>query len=439
VLGSGFTAKPLVDYLFAQSSYQLSVTGLTIAEAEEVTEKRPRTEAVALNIKDNEALRQRIAAADFVVSMLPYEFHSQVGRYCVDLRKSMLTTSYAKEEILKLDAAARENGVLILKEIGLDPGFDHISAMQIIDSVKTKGGKIVSLQSYAGGFPAPDSNNNPWQYKFSWSPKGVLIAAKSDACYLKDEKIIKMPGKAIADHTWRIRINEFEYEAYPNRDALPYLKSYRIEDTKTIVRATLRYPGWAEMMGAVNALGLHDERPIEGISGLTYNGLLKRILDVDGAIDPKMYIREKLQLDRNSSTLKNLKWLGIFSSNKKINSRSKISPIDFLVELMLQKMRYAQGERDMVVLYHDFLAEYPDRQERITAQLVEYGDPNGYMAMSKTVGLPAAVATHLYLQGKIKLTGVQIPVVPEIYRPVIQELLKIGFAYQECIEVLESV
>lgn len=437
VLGSGFTAKPLVDFLYAQKIYRIVVTGLTQQEAERITEKRQNTIAAALNIMDDDAVRSHIQSVDFVVSLLPYEFHVRVANFCVALGKSMLTTSYAKEEIYKLDRAARKKGVLILKEIGLDPGFDHISAMQIIHNVKARGGKIVSFKSYAGGFPAPDSNNNPWQYKFSWSPKGVLIASKSDARYLDKGKITDMPGKEIANHTWQVKINGVEYEAFPNRDSLPYLRNYQIDEAHTIVRATLRYPGWAEMMSAVNTLGLLNEHVLEGVSGLSYRQILQNIFELDGMLDPKSFILKKLKLNKNLDALEKLQWLDIFNQAKKLDNVSKISPIDFLVQLMLQKMQYAKGERDMVVMYHDFLAEYSDRKEKITARLIEYGDPNGYMAMSKTVGLPAAVGAHLFLQGQIKLTGVQIPVVPEIYKPVLQELLRLGFAYEEKVEVIE--
>ena len=436
VLGSGFTAKPLVDYLYAQNDYHLTVTGLTVEEAQNVTKNRDHTTAMALNIMDDAAVSEQIGSHDFVASMLPYEFHTRVAKMCVAQHKSMLTTSYAKEEIYQLDKPARKKSVLILKEVGLDPGFDHISAMQIIHNVKAKGGRIISFKSYAGGFPAPDADTNPWHYKFSWSPKGVLVAAKSDAKYMQDGKVINMAGKDILQHTWPIQIDGVTYEAYPNRDSLPYLQRYHLEDTPSIMRATLRYPGWTEMMSAVHHLGLLDDQPIDDPAGMSYRQIFERITGLHGELRPALQQRVK---DSNIEAIySKLDWLGLFSNKIFTATKSPLRPIDFLVKLMIDNMQYSPGERDMVLLYHDFIAAYPDHHERITARLLEYGEPNGYMAMSKTVGLPAAVAAHLYLQGKIQLSGVQIPVVPEIYQPVLEELLQLGIGYSERIEPLEA-
>lgn len=436
VLGAGFTAKPLVDYLLSQNRYHITVTGLTTEEAQVVTENREHTTALALNIMDEEAVQKLIASHGFVASMLPYEFHTRVAKFCMAQRKSMLTTSYAKNEIVRLDKPARENGVLILKEVGLDPGFDHISALQIIHNVKAKGGRIVSFKSYAGGFPAPEADNNPWRYKFSWSPKGVLVAAKSDAKYLQNGAAINMAGKDILQHTTPITIDGVTYEAFPNRDALPYRKQYDIEQAQTILRATLRYPGWAEMMQVVNRLGLLSEEIRNGIAGLSNRQLFEQISGMHG--DVKDTIRQRFPDSDHRVIFERLAWLGLFDDQRNTHRGTEVRPIDFLVNLMIDKMQYAPGERDMVLLYHDFLADYGDHRERITARLVEYGEPHGYMAMSKTVGLPAAVAAHLYLQGKINLTGVQIPVVPEIYEPVMQELLRLGFGYSEKVERLQD-
>lgn len=440
VLGSGFTARPLVDYLLHTGRYRLAVTGLTRAEAERVTQKRAGTTPLSLDINDEVALRRLISEADFVVSLLPYEFHARVARHCIELGKSMLTTSYAKDDIYQLDSVARKKNVLILKEIGLDPGFDHISAMRIIHRVQEAGGRIASFISYAGGVPAPEADTNPLHYKFSWSPRGVLLAARSDACYMRDRVVIDVPGKDVLLHTWRVPVDEMEFEAYPNRDSIPYIKAYGIEGVETIIRATLRYPGWSETMAAFHRLGLLGDTPLLETNGKTNAAILRELLarhyaqePVTPGVSSKEDLKMELLKQLSSQAMLVLQWLELFAEVPFPAQKRPLAPIDFLLQLMFKKMQYAAGERDMIVLAHDFIAVYPDRRERITARLLEYGDPEpgGYSAMARTVGLPAAVAADSYLRGEIQLSGVQIPVVKEIYEPVLQALIDFGFAYEE--------
>lgn len=436
VLGAGFVAAPLVDYLLATKRYQVTVTGLTEAEAERITRKRARSSAVALSITDEAKLYKLVAGADLVVSLLPYNFHVLAARACLRHDKSLITTSYAKDDIYQLDGEARRRGVLILKEMGLDPGIDHMSAMQFIDGVSKRGGTVVSFQSFCGGIPSPDADNNPWHYKFSWSPIGVLIAGKSDVRYRKDGRIEQIAGQHLPECTWPIRFDQFQFEGYPNRDSVPYVTAYRIPEAHTVIRGTLRYPGWTEMMAACNRLGLLDEREISGVAGLSHNAYLRRIFNLSERTEPKQYIADSLRLDAGSMVLARLAWLELFSDVHRIEQGAPLAPIDFMAQRMLAKMQYQPGERDMVVLYHEIEVKWPDRIERTRIKLVEYGEPDGHFAMSKTVALTAAVAADLVAQGKIELTGVQIPVLAEIYEPVLAGLAELGIRVEAQTRVL---
>lgn len=428
VLGSGFVAKPLITYLVGLKKYKVMVTGITLAEAKMATGLRAFTEALRLDVNDDRELGQLIKNADIVVSLLPYAFHARIARACIAHRKSMVTTSYAKSEIFTLDKEARSNNVLILKEMGLDPGLDHISAMKLIDAIKTGGGDIVSMRSYCGGFPAPEANDNPLHYKFSWSPKGVLLAIKGAARYYEDEKIIKVKGDEIDQSATRIRINEFNFEAYPNRDSLPYLHSYGIQNARTLVRYTLRYPGWTALFAAVHKMGLLDEEPVDFTEGTSYHAFVQKA--GKACLNPP-FEHKAVNSIEHDEIVKKMQWLDLFNTEKIVKEKSPVSPIDFLTNRMLEKMQYAVGERDMIVLYHDFVVKFPDRKERITSQLINYGDQYGHSAMSSSVAAPAVAAVNLILQGKIKLKGVQIPVNPEIYNPVMNELAKMGMSFEE--------
>ncbi len=426
VLGAGFTSKPLVDYLLKQKDVEVTVTGLTVREAEKVTEKRPGSVAVALDLRDKKHFSALVADSDVAISLLPYEFHVKAAQKCIEARRPLVTTSYAKDEIYQLDAEARANGVLILKEMGLDPGIDHMSAMRIFDRIRERRGKVVSFKSSCGGVPAPEADNNPLHYKFSWSPKGVLLAAKSDVQFVEDGVKKSFSGRDLEKCTETLAFDGFSLESYPNRDSLPYLEFYKIPEAKTIQRATLRYRGWSAFMSELNRLGFLDEGGREFAAGASWREITQSILNQspNGAIQPE--------------TLKNLEWLGLFDDAKKIKSSLETNPIDFLTQAMVEKMQYAPEERDMIVLNHEIIADYGGRLEKITARLIAYGEPGKYSAMAKTVALPAAVAANKILRGEFSLAGVQIPVIPQIYNPVLDELDALGIRFEESTEQIQG-
>ena len=436
ILGAGMVAKPIVDYLVESKKVSVTMASRTVEKAHKILQGRENTRAVPLLIDNDTLLENLIREADVVISLLPYAYHVKTAKYCIKYRISMVTTSYISKLMQDLDKEAREVGVLLLNEIGLDPGIDHMSAMRIIHAVSKKGGYVRSFRSYCGGLPAPEANNNPWGYKFSWSPRAVLMAGRNDALYLKKGETVSIPGADLFEHNWPVTIADMEFETYPNRDSMPYQELYGIGKAETMFRGTLRNPGWSRTLQVVSHLNLLTEKEISGIKGASYRRIMQEIIGLPQDQDPKDYILKKLEIPADDEIIKKLAWLDLFSDHQYPNETT--TALDFLAERMATKMPYAEGERDMIVLYHDFLAEYPDHQERITSTLVDYGIPHGDSAMSRTVSLPAAIATKLILEGKIKETGVHIPVDPEIYEPVLNELERLNIVCEEKTEVIKA-
>ena len=436
ILGAGMVAKPMIDYFLHSGKIHVINATRTLSKAEKIIKGRDNATIVKLIANDDVAFERLITQSDVVVSLLPYAYHVKTANFCLRHQKHLVTTSYVSPEMNALNTKAEQRNVIILNEIGLDPGIDHMSAMRIIDNVHERGGKIKVFRSYCGGFPSPGANNNPWRYKFSWSPKGVLMAGRNRAQYLKNGKIIQIDGKDLFEHHWPINIENLELETYPNRDSLQYIKLYNIPETNTMFRGTLRYPGWCRTMRAVSQLKLLEEKVINNIQGLSNRQILQKILDLRSDQDPRKHIHKILEIDENDEIIKKLEWLGIFSGDK--FDGEQITPIDFLSIIMMDKLRYNDHERDMVVLYHDFVAEFPNRREHITSTLIDTGLIGGDSSMSRTVSLPAAIAVKLILEGKINVTGVQIPVKKQIYEPVLEELEHLGIVCQEQTEVEDS-
>ena len=432
VLGAGLVSGPLVHYLLDQPEFQVKVASRTLAKAEKLVAGAKNGIAQQLDVHDEAALERLISEADLSISLLPYIYHPLVARLCVKHKKDMVTASYVKDEMRALDSEAKSAGVILLNEIGVDPGIDHMSAMKIIDHVRGQGGEIESFSSYCGGLPAPEANDNPFGYKFSWSPRGVILAGKNPARYLKDGEIVDIPGEELFAHHWPVEIEGLGMlEGYPNRDSLPYIDTYGIHGVKSMFRGTLRYPGWSETMFNIGKLGLLDEKERNDLEGKTFAQLTASLIGKTGG-NLRRSLASFLGIDEDSSVISNLEWLGFLSDDPL--PRDARSALDVLAKRMQEKMRYAPGERDLLVMQHEFIARFPDHKERITSTMIDYGIPYGDTSMSRTVGLSVAIATKLILQGKINLTGVQVPVLPEIYEPVLAELDELGIGFSEKIE-----
>ncbi|MFH1196947.1 MAG: saccharopine dehydrogenase C-terminal domain-containing protein [bacterium] len=320
--------------------------------------------------------------------------------------------------------------MLFLNEIGLDPGIDHMSAMKIIHDVERKGGKILSFESVCGGLPAPEANDNPFGYKFSWSPRGVVMAGRNNAQYLKDGKEVVIEGKNLFLNNWKKEVESLgELEVYPNRDSMLYKDLYGLNNAHTIFRGTFRNPGWCNTLYKIASLGFLDDTERPELADTTLAEIVASLIKTTSE-NTKEKTASHLGVEVESDVIKRLDWLGLFS-DKKVKADPP-SYLDFLANVMLEKMPYKQGERDMIVLQHDFIAEYTGGdKEHIVSLLIDFGIPNGDSAMARTVSLPAAIAAKLLVDEKIKLSGVHIPNMPELYEPVMAELEKMNIKFKE--------
>lgn len=426
VLGAGLVAKPLVRYLL-DSDYNVKVASRTLSKAEFLTENHPNGYAEQLNVDDKSRLRKLIGEADIVISLLPYTHHVTVADICIQKKKDMVTTSYVSDKMQGLNEKAVKAGIIILNETGLDPGIDHMSAMKIIHRVKNSGGKITSFCSYCGGLPAPEANTNPFGYKFSWSPRGVVLAAKNNAKYLKNGKEVFVPSEKLFDAYSIISIPEIgDFEAYPNRNSIPYIDKYGINGTETMFRGTLRNLGWCETWKKIGELGLLNEKTMD-LTGLSFREFTEKLINKKDV--NKKGVAEYLKIDENSDVIKRFEWLGLLGDEKLPVIQG--SPLDVLVAQLLKNLQYKEGERDMVVLHHEFIAEFKKGKEKISSTLIDFGIPNSDSSMARTVGLPAAIATKLILEEKIDSKGVHIPILPAIYEPILKELGKLGVKFKE--------
>ena len=429
VLGAGLVARPLVRYLL-EKGYQVVMASRTASKAEAMIAGHPNGKALALNVQDEAVLAQLIKECDLAVSLVPYAFHPVVARHCIAHGKHMVTTSYVSAGMQELDGAARNAGVTILNEIGVDPGIDHMSAMRIIDGVRIRGGRIVAFRSYCGGLPAPEANDNPFGYKFSWAPRGVLLAGRNNAQYLLDGRKVEVPSHRLFRDMHILAVEgQGDYEAYPNRDSISYIDVYGLHGIQTMYRGTLRNPGWCDCLFNFGKLGLLSLDEVE-VKGKTYLQLMQEVVGASPDEDIRAATARKLGIPREALPIHNLEWLGMFSDREFAVER--ISPLDAMGELMYEKLSFRAGERDMIVLFHDFRAEFPGgKRERIISQMIDYGIPSGDSSMSRTVSLPAAIGVHMILTGRIQAVGVLRPVAPDIYNPVLNELASLDISCEE--------
>jgi len=427
-LGAGLVARPYIQYL-SDNGFNVIVASRTMSKAEHLIERCNNTEAVTFDItKDDELLEELVKKADIVCSLLPYTFHVKAAKVAIRHKTHFCTTSYISEEMKALEGDAKKAGVLLLNECGVDPGIDHMSAMKIIDEVHNNNGKIESFTSFTGGLPAPDANNNPFGYKLSWSPRGVLLAGRNDAQFLRDGKEVRIPGSELFENYELMEVPDMgTFEGYPNRDSLSYIDIYNIHETKTMLRGTFRNVGWCGTLDKIADLGLLDieERSLEGMK---YADLMRELTSTSDS-DVKSTVANFCKIESNNPIISRLEWLGLLGDTQIPTGTS--TPLDALCNLFEDKMQYAPGERDMLVMHHEFIVEYPDKKQKITSTLIDYGIANGDSSMSRTVAFPVAIASKMILDGKIALTGVHRPIIPEIYEPILKELKTLGIKMDE--------
>ncbi|WP_196137682.1 saccharopine dehydrogenase C-terminal domain-containing protein [Aliikangiella sp. G2MR2-5] len=412
LLGAGFVTGPLVDYLH-KKNHQITVGSQFLYEAEELVAGRDNLTPLQVDVTDAQQLTELVKGADLVISFVPFQFHVSVAKICVAERTSMVTASYTHEDMWKLNEEAKAAGITILNEIGVDPGIDHMTAMKVIDEAHEQGKKVEALVSWCGGIPAPEANNNPLGYKFSWSPMAVLSAVSNDAIYLSKGESKSIAGEELLASMRDVTLtSDMELKGYANRNSLSYKQEYRIPEVKTLLRGTLRYPGFGPVIDAAKKVGLLSSQSFDGEAPTTWHDLMTYLAKLKS-------VESSADLFNDRSIGDSFKWLGCFSEEKILGD----SPIAAFCSLLTEKLKYQEGEQDMIVMQHRMvIVDSEGNKEFHRSTLVEKGDSGGYSAMAKTVGYPAAIAADLILAGKIDRKGVCIPVTKDIYEPVLREL-----------------
>jgi saccharopine dehydrogenase (NADP+, L-glutamate forming)/spermidine synthase len=429
VLGAGLVSKPGVVYLLEQG-YSVTVASRTVEKAALVVQGFDNGTALSFLVEDQAGLDELVRRHDIIVSLLPWIHHAKVARACLKNRKHMATTSYVSDAMRSFDADARADGLLFLNEIGIDPGVDHMSAMRIIDAVHDRGGKIRHFYSFCGGLPAPEDNDNPFGYKFSWSPRGVVLASRNAARFLENGDQVVIDGEDLFLNKRIESVDPLgEFEVYPNRDSMPYKEIYGLKDALTVMRGTYRNVGWCDTFKKIIDLGLVDETPVSYPEGTSYRQMTAGLVGAGEKDDVAAATAVKLGLDRDHFVIGNLDWLGLFSADPLAKGDSRL---DILSERLQEKLYYRPGEKDMLILRHRFVVENADRSmQNVTSTLIDYGIPHGDSSMARTVSLPLAIGIRLMAEGKIDLTGVQIPIKKEIYTPVLDGIAKLGIEMKE--------
>lgn len=409
------------------SATPLLVACRTLSSAQSLSAGVANANPIALDVNDEKALDAAVGQHDLVISLIPYTFHAKVIKSAIRTKKHVVTTSYVSPAMEELAAEAKAAGITVMNEIGLDPGIDHLYAVKTIEEVHRAGGKIKSFLSYCGGLPAPEASDNPLGYKFSWSSRGVLLALGNNAKYWKDGQVSEVAGKDLMGTAQPYYIYPgYAFVAYPNRDSTPFKQKYNIPEAETIIRGTLRYQGFPQFIKTLVETGFLTETPVDILSkAVSWREATQAVVGAKSASeeDLKAAILSKATFDspeEKSRILSGLAWIGLFSEEA-ITPRG--NPLDTLCATLEKKMQYEGDERDMVMLQHKFEIEHADGQtETRTSTLVEYGDPKGYSAMAKLVGVPCGVAVKQVLDGTISERGVLAPYSWSLCEPIMKEL-----------------
>lgn len=433
ILGAGKSSSYLIRYLSAQAvqhHWTITVADQSDEMASQKTQGLPHVHPKGFDISDDKVRNAMISQAAIVISMLPPPLHFVIAQTCLRHGKSLLTASYLSEEISALEKEAREKGIVILMEMGLDPGIDHMSAMKEIDRISESGGQLTSFKSYTGGLMAPGSDNNPWQYKVTWNPRNVVLAGQGTVKYLFAGQYKYTSYQQLFTRLYHTSIPGYgDFEGYANRDSLRYLSAYQLTGISNFIRGTFRRPGYAAAWHALVQLGLTDDSFVmENTKGMSYKDFTASFLEDTTGEDIATLFFMSCCIDPASDTAERLRWLGLFGDEKiKLPSGS---PAQVMQEIIEDKWRLQAEDKDMVVMQHELEYHSRGKNKKVLCTLVNLGEDAVYTAMSKTVGLPLGIAAKLILTGALKLKGVQVPVSKEIYEPVLQELEEYGVSFE---------
>ncbi|QIH39229.1 saccharopine dehydrogenase [Flavobacterium sp. Sr18] len=436
IIGAGRSASSLIQYLLNKSEKEnlhLVIGDLSLALAQKKTNNHPNATAIALDIFDEDQRKKAVQIADIVISMLPAHLHIQVAKDCIIYKKHLVTASYVSDAMQELDAAAKENNLIFMNEIGLDPGIDHMSAMKVIDEIKEKGGEMILFESFCGGLVAPESDTNLWNYKFTWAPRNVVLAGQGGAAKFIQEGTYKyIPYCNLFRRTEFLQVEGYgRFEGYSNRDSLKYRSVYGLDNVLTLYRGTIRRVGFSKAWNMFVQLGMTDDSYVmEDSENMSYREFVNSFLPYHPTDSVEIKTRLILKIDQDDIMWDKLLELDLFNPNKKVGLKNA-TPAQILEKILTDSWTLQQDDKDMIVMYHKFGYEYNDKKEQIDSKMVCIGDDQTYTAMAKTVGLPVAMATLLILNGKITTPGVQLPIRKEVYEPILKELEEYGVVFKE--------
>ena len=436
IIGAGRSASSLIKYLLRKSTQEnLKVTlgDLSLELAKRKTYNHANANPIALDINNVEQRRSEIQKADIVISMLPAQMHIEVAKDCVLLKKNLVTASYISDEMQSLDAEVKANNLIFMNEVGLDPGIDHMSAMKVIHEIEEKGGKMILFESFCGGLVAPESDDNLWNYKFTWAPRNVVLAGQGGAAkFIQEGKYKYIPYHKLFRRTEFFHVEDYgKFEGYANRDSLKYRSIYGLDDILTLYRGTIRRVGFSKAWNMFVQLGMTDDAyTMENSETMSYRDFINSFLPFHPSDSVELKTRMALAIEQDDIMWDKLMELDIFNA-KKIVGLKNATPAQILERILNDSWTLQPDDKDMIVMYHKFGYELKGERKQIDSKMVCLGDDQIYTAMAKTVGLPVAIATLQILNGNIKTPGVQLPIRKEVYEPILKELAKYGVVFKE--------
>ena len=436
IIGAGRSTTSLIRYLIEKSSSEnlhITIGDISLESAKKLTKNHPNAKGILLDVFNEKQREAAVKAADIVISMLPARFHIEVAKDCITFGKNLVTASYISDEMQALNKEVLEKGLVFMNEIGVDPGIDHMSAMQVIDTIRNKGGKLMLFESFTGGLIAPESDDNLWNYKFTWNPRNVVLAGQGGAAEFLQEGLHKyIPYNRLFRRTELIKIKGYgEFEVYANRNSLKYQKVYGFKDILTLYRGTIRRVGFSRAWNIFVQLGMTDDSyTIPNSENLSYREYVNLFLPYSPTDSIELKLRHNLKIDQDDLIWKKLREIDIFNSKKYLEIKNA-TPAQALQKILMEKWALAKEDKDMIVMYHKFGYELKGKNYQIDSSMVTVGEDQTYTAMSKTVGLPVAIAALKILNKTITTPGVLRPIDKEVYKPILKELETYGVQFNE--------
>ena len=435
IIGAGKSSSSLIKYLLEKSdeeNLKIIIADISIENALELIDNHKNASAIIFDVFNENQRKQEIEKSDIVISMLPARFHIEVAKDCLLFNKHMVTASYISKEMKGLDSEAKQKGLIFMNEIGLDPGLDHMSAMQVIDRIRDNNAKILLFESFCGGLVAPESDNNLWNYKFTWNPRNVVLAGQGGAAMFIQEGTYKyIPYHKLFRRTEFLNINNQKFEAYANRDSLKYRSVYGLDNIPTMYRGTIRKVGFSRAWNIFVQLGMTDDSYIiEDSENMSYRDFVNLFLAYSPSDSVELKLRSYLKIDQDDVMWEKLVELDLFNPDKKIGLQNA-TPAQMLQKILQDSWTLQKDDKDMIVMQHLFGYEIDGEKCQIESSLIVEGENQTYTAMAKTVGLPVAIATLKILKGEIKTPGVQLPISKEVYIPILKELELHGIKFTE--------